>query len=161
MARHAVGELDAVLFQFRLDELERRPPNPNGAGCHYRARGVKGLHNPLESLGLGSIVYLWAAQDVVKGDAAIVKNDGGRVAGADAQFLLDLGYAHTRGARLDDETLDARPSRRAIHRSPHHHKAVRLLRRHEAAGDKDLFAVQDPLVRLRVESGRALDGGRV
>ena len=69
------------------------------AGCNDGPRGVEGLHGAFKALVAAAVLDRGVSQNVVGGDAAVLEDDGGRVAGADAELLFDLGDDHARCAR--------------------------------------------------------------
>src|SRR5262249_15138002 len=101
------------------------------------------------------------AEEVLRGHAAVLEDELGRVRGAHAELVLLLAGAEALRPALDDEGGDALLAL-ALVRHRHHHRGVR----DAAVRDERLRAVQDPRAavldrgRLRATGVRAGAGLR-
>ena len=155
--RNTVSDLDARLGELLAYEVDGGAADADCTGRDGRAGRVESRHDALEAF--GGLLHLRIAEEIVERDAAILEHDHRRVGGADAHLLLDLGDRHSGRPAFDDERLDPGAAGGTVEGRPDDDETIGLLSRHQAAGHKDLGAVDDPVVP--VTTRRRGDRGRV
>ena len=99
-------------------------------------------------------VDLGAAEQVLLGNAAIGKANGGGVRRADAELVIEANELHARRPLLDHEGLDGGAAEALVERRPYDDGVGAF-----AGGDEDLLAVDDVVIAVETRGG--VDVGRI